>query len=214
MIQLSAATIRTPNGRLILAPTTESFAPFARIGILAAPGSGKTILARALAGIAPIASGKIIRPSGQCTILGQENLLHPAMRLQKALENTAELLGLPPQKAANAAMEFCMTPQGQTVGDLSPIAKSALSFALSLQRETAWLIADDRLIPNDPRLLPRAHAAIERKLDHAGLILISKNATQISKYCSRFFVLTGQQLIPTEGFKAANHLFTRVLEAA
>ena len=212
MIHLAAASIWTTQKKLILAPTTETFLTNERIGILAASGSGKTTLAKTLAGQIKPQKGWVIRLKEPDTILGQENLLHPDLNSREAVLITAELLGLDPQKACDRALEFCMTPVDYKIKELSPVAKSALAFALSIQINSHWIIADDRLVPNDPALRVRAEAAIRHRLLSSGLILISKNASLLGKFCERFFVLTRGQLIPSRTLSDANTMLNQSLE--
>ena len=216
MIELRAATVWTPSGQPILSPTSERFVPKEKIGILAAPGSGKTTLARIFAGLQPPQQGRVIRSTIRDTILGQENLLHPHMALHAALTDAATLLGLPHQCAIERALRFAgkgLNPT-QNVSSLSPVQKSALSFALSLQRPGQWLIADDRLVPSDPGLAASAEAAVRLRLKTAGLIYISKNATQLQRYCDRFFVLAATNLIPVPDLKLGPALFRTEAEGA
>jgi len=214
MIELSAASTWASNGHPILAPTTETFFEGERVGILAAPGSGKTTLARLLAGLDPPKSGRISRDGPASTILGQENLLHPEMSVLGAIRNMIDLFDLDPNRTLPRTLMFCDLKMGAKIKELSPVTKSVLAFALSIQIPGHWLVADDRLIPNDARFATTATAAIERRLRNAGLIFISKNATQIGRYCDRFFVLHKAQLIEMANFRDAGHLFQQSLEVS
>ena len=197
MIKLSAAAAWTPSNQLLLAPTTESFRNGEHIGILAAPGSGKTTLARIIAGSAAPNSGRVLRDGPQTTILGQENLLHPHMQIGPALEMAAIYLGLKARDPAAKCLKFAtpgLEPWAR-VSTLSPVQKSCLAFALSVQQPGQWIIADDRLVPSDPQFAAKAEVALRMRLRRSGLIFISKNATQLGRFCTRLFVLARASLI-------------------
>ncbi|MEM9715700.1 MAG: ATP-binding cassette domain-containing protein [Pseudomonadota bacterium] len=203
MIELSAAATWAPNGKLLLTPTNLIFQTGERVGILSKTGSGKTTLARLLAGIDLPKQGRITRTGPAATILGQENIIHSYMHIGPALQSAAELLGLCPISAPLAAFYFAgMDPQTRLkVDQLSPVQKSVLAFGLSIQRPTNWLIADDRVIPNDPSRTALANALIEHRLMTAGLIVISKNHGLLARYCDRFYVLTSASLMPVDDIR-------------
>ncbi|MEO0344417.1 MAG: hypothetical protein AAF198_13365 [Pseudomonadota bacterium] len=211
MIKLNAASIWKPSGNLILSPTSICFERFDRIGILAASGSGKTSLSKLLAGIDAPSTGSVELMFGPQTILGQENLLHPYMALDEALDIATKLLGLLHPNAVDSAMRFAhLTPPfPKKVIELSPIQKSNLAFALSIQRKSAWIIADDRLITNDPNRSALATAMIHSRLLNTGLVLITKNSSLISRFCSRFFALANAGLIPVRDTKIASAILRK-----
>ncbi|MEM9211706.1 MAG: ATP-binding cassette domain-containing protein [Pseudomonadota bacterium] len=214
MIGLRDAVITAPNGRILLAPTTETFLENERIGILAAPSSGKTTMAQALAGLVPPSQGRILRQGQQTTILGQENILHPHMSVAGGLDVAARLLGLDSNMAVRKALKFVdfSLPLSTRLSTLSPIARSELAFALSVQRTDPWIIADDRLLPNSPKLAAKAEQALTLRLKTAGLVLITKNVTQIGRVCDRLFVLAHRLLIPVPDIRMAQTVLATSLE--
>ena len=207
MIALLDASRRVPAPgvpREILAPTTLMIPDRARVGILAARGSGKSAIARLLAGIDPPDEGQVLRQGRVSWPVGFAGALHPDLTVA---DNIALIAGLLGEDAADLTA-FCDLVGGlgmlldQPMKRATPAQRAALGWCLSLGVACDTYIADDTIGFGLNRQRAMSEMLLSQRLETAGLVFLSSNPQQIGRFCDRFYVLIGGRLVPCDDLRA------------
>lgn len=208
--------VSNEQGRMaVLDDVTVTFAKGERVGILAKPGTGKSTLARLLAGIDLPNRGGILREGSVTWPMGSAGFLHPELTGTRNLTILARATGEDPV----ALIAFCseLTRQAdryeKALKNYSPYARAALSFAISLSRQHDFYIADETIGFGDGPTRDMSNAMLEERLKNAGLVFITRNARQMKKFCDRFLVLRDGKLIEVETPEVATILLNLEAEA-
>jgi capsular polysaccharide transport system ATP-binding protein len=207
VIALLAASRRvvSANGpREILSPTTLMIHDRARVGILAARGSGKSVIARLLAGIDPPDEGEVLRQGRVSWPIGFAGGLHPDLTVAENIALIAGLLG----EDAGELTAFCDLVGG--LGALlglpmkraTPAERSVLGCCLSLGVACDTYIADDTIGFGLNRQRAKSEMLLTQRLETAGLVFLSSNPQQIGRFCDQFYVLLAGRLLPCEDLRA------------
>lgn len=220
MIQLENVTLLKPGFARrspILRDTTTVFKSGERIGILASPGSGKSSIARLLAGIDQPDFGKV-RHSGRVSWpIGFAGFLHPELTVSENIRMLARLVGVPTsQIEAFCCDTFGFANLDRTVmKNLSPTQRALLSYAcaMSVDAPATW-IADETITVGEPRDRKICDQILADRLDKGGLIFLSRNARQLALYCDRFLVLLNHRLVPCDDLKIAQQALDLAAETA
>jgi capsular polysaccharide transport system ATP-binding protein len=172
------------------------FPAFERIGIIAAPGTGKTTLARLLSGVIPPNSGHVIHNGKVSLPLGFAAGLHPELSVRRNISTMCRATG----EDEAEAMLLCATLGrlehvfDQLFKDISGKDKRSLAYCLSLAASRDVYIADDAVVFGDGRQRDEASEVLEQRLEAAGLVFLSHNASLLKKTCDRFFKLDNGRL--------------------
>ena len=213
MIELDNVTILKP-GYLrrdpILEDATATFRMGERTGILAAPGTGKSMFARLLSGIEPPDRGTV-RTSGPVSWpIGFAGFLHPELSVRDNVTIFSRLVGVP----ADTVEEFCINFCGienlyqRKMVDLTPTQRAILAYACALSNPapSMW-IADEVITIGEPRDRKRCDEVLAERLECGGLIFLSRNKRLLRAYCDRFFVLINRRLVPCDDLDVAQKAF-------
>ena len=182
----------------ILVPTSLVIGARERVGILAARGSGKSVIARLLCGIDRPDSGVVLRQGRPSQPLGSAGVLHPDLTVAENIAIVARLTGEDP---------YTLTAQCELLGELGPILHRQMKTVSPAQRAAvAWCVsasvtcdtyvADDTIGFGLGRQRDLSEAFLMQRLDHAGLVFLSSNPQQIGRFCTRNFVLISGRLVP------------------
>jgi len=213
---LQNVSLLNGSGNFILRSCNRAFGSRERIGILAASGSGKSTLARALSGIEAPWSGNISTNSTVSWPLGYAGFLHPNLTVGQNLETISGLVGKNRTHFTSnvAALAELTNDLGKPMRVVNPTQRATLAYMCAMATPAELLIADDTLTVGGSRLRLKCEAILELRLQNSGLIFLSRNARQIDTYCSRFFVLSQQQLIECASVKTAQMLLEKELAYA
>jgi capsular polysaccharide transport system ATP-binding protein len=188
----------------VLRPTSCIFGDGERIGILAARGSGKSSIARLLAGIAKPTTGKITRSGRISWPIGATGFIHPDLTVTENVQMIARLLGEDPHEMLAACED--LTRLGVRLQDkvktLSPLHRAALGYTLSLAVDCDTYIADDVAGFGTGALREQTELRLHMRLARAGLVFLSSNPRQIAKFCDQNYVLIGGRLLPCNDLEA------------
>lgn len=200
MITVIEATwaVRTPRGpRVLFDGVTACFGQGERVGILAAPGSGKSSLARMLCGIQPPDRGDVVAEGRVSWPLGFSGALHPELTGLQNIDIIARTLGEDTLEMAAFCTAFAgpEVPLERKVKYFAPTQRLALAFSLSMSVACDHYIADEVVGFGDGVTRARSTAMLEQRLERAGLVYISRNPSQLKRLCSRFMVLASGRLI-------------------
>lgn len=209
MIELIDVSLSTPGffrRDPILEDANHVFQTGERVGILAAPGTGKSSLARVLAGIDQPDLGTVHHVGRVSWPIGFAGFLHPNLTVKENLNNCARLIGMTPQEITDFCHDrFAINyPEDKMMQDLSPTQRAMLSYAcaLSVEGPATW-IADEVITVGEPHERAACDAILAERLAIGGLVFVSRNARQLTAYCDRFMVLLNHRLVPCEDLAAA-----------
>lgn len=214
MILLSDVTYyhNTPGGpNILFARLNVRFHPQERVGILAAQGAGKSSLARILAGIETPDKGTVMQGGRISWPIGFTGWLHIDVSGTENVANIARLMGESPLET----IAFCRAFSGlgddmdRPVGVYSPATRAKLGFALSMAIRHDYYIADESIGVGDGAFRDRCTAMLHQRLEDAGLVFLSRNHTQLGKFCNRFLVLVNSQLVEVDTAKEAGEILKK-----
>ena len=209
-------TIRTEKQvKRLFSDINACFPSRSRVGILAPAGAGKSTLARLLCGIEKPDSGHILAEGRISWPMGFAGGFHPDLTLGKNIALLGQMIGESPSLLVQFCGEFCglTAALGQPTKMLSPTERLAVAFSLSLAVPCDTYVADDTIGFGDSATRRKSEAMLASRLEKSGLIFLSRNPTQLAKFCDQFWVLLSGQLVPCRspevGMKALNLLAER-----
>ena len=208
MIALNHVSLYGPgsNGTdPLLLDTSALFGRREKVGILAPSGSGKSSLARMLCGIEPPDSGEVLHRGYVGWPLGFAGFLHPDLSAVQNIALIARLINQDVPRMVSFCMHFCEFPAGleRPMRDLSPTERAVLAYGCSMVAPVTQLIADESITVGDEVQRMKCEALLDQHLKTGGLVFISKNATQLQRYCDRFLVLSNCRLVPCDDLSKA-----------
>ncbi|MEL6520555.1 MAG: ATP-binding cassette domain-containing protein [Pseudomonadota bacterium] len=196
LLDVSFALPERDPPEILFDSVSAHFGPFERVGILALPGSGKTVLARLLTGILPPDSGQVLHEGKVSWPMGFAGAMHTELTVRENLSILCRATG---QDVLETTL-ICATLGGlerqldHQLKALRPKDRRALAFCLSLASINDMYIADEALIFGEGAQKSAAEQLLEERLEVAGLILISQNVKLLKKHCDRFLVLRERRL--------------------
>lgn len=202
MITLENVTMLKPGfGRRdpILVDASATFLMGERAGILAAPGTGKSTIARLLSGVEPPDMGVVHARCNVSWPIGFAGFLHPNLSVRDNLSIFARLVGMPLQDVMDFCVDFCAIDRlrQKKMSDLTPTQRAMLAYACALSntQPTMW-IADEVITIGEPRDRKRCDEILSERLERGGLVFLSRNTRLLKAYCERYFVLINKRLVP------------------
>lgn len=199
MITLLNATrlIPTPDEPVqVLNNVSAHFARGARTGILAAAGTGKSSFARLLCGIDTPDRGHVLTDGRVSWPIAYAGILHPELSGARNIDLIARSIGEDPSDILAFCASFAPDlPLSRKVKFFAPGERLALAYSLSLAVRVDHYVADEVIGFGDGVVREKCLAMLDERLSRAGLIFISRNAGQLKKLCSEFYVLSMGQLI-------------------
>ena len=149
-ITLDDLSLRLPQGRTLLAPTTVQLNPGENVLISGASGAGKSTLFRALAGIWPYWKGRIRLPKGARLLFLPQKPYLPIGSLKQAVAYPRDAAELPDDEVKRTLDDVGL---GHLAGDLqrsenwaqllSGGEQQRLAFARALLNRPDWLFLDE-----------------------------------------------------------------------
>ncbi len=177
-----------------------------KVGILAAPGTGKSSIARLLAGIERPDHGTVQHTSSVSGPIGFSGFLHPNLTVGDNLNIFARLTGVTTESVVEFCRDFCGAANfvDKKTQDLSPTQRAMLGYActMSVSGPTMW-IADEVITIGEPRDRARCDEILAERLKQGGLVFLSRNSRQLTAYCDRFLVLINQRLVECDDLGVA-----------
>jgi len=155
-----------------------------RVLIVGAPGTGKTLLFRALAGLWPWGSGQIIRPKDEQTLyLPSGTPYLPRGTLKEVLAYPLEVERFTQDAYAHAlgrlGLERLVPLLGETRRwdrELGQDEQLGLAFARITLQRPPWLLIDDMLGSLDDQAMERIVEIFANELEHTSVIHIGRAA--------------------------------------
>lgn len=209
MIELRNVSLYAPGlfqRQPILLDASARFGPRERVGILAAPGSGKTTLARLLAGIDRPDRGTVLSSGRISWPIGFAGFLHPEITVRANLETFARLVGMTPASVVAFCEAFVGIDglPGMLMRQLTPTQRATLAYAcaLAVPGPATW-IADEVISVGEAQHRQRCNEILTERLTEGGLIFISRSPRLLRAWCHRYLVLIDRRLVPCEDVDVA-----------
>ena len=198
-MRLEGVTIALPDGRVLLAQADATIRQGERVLVTGASGSGKSTLFRALAGIWPFGSGRILVPDGARALFLPQRPYLPLGTLRRALAYPS-----PPEAFDAATLDEAL----QTVGlahlaprleeedawslRLSGGEQQRLQWARALLNRPDWLFLDEATASLDPAMEQRLHAELLDRLPGVTLVSIAHRPALADFHGTRWHIRDGR----------------------
>lgn len=183
---------------ILLNNVSLSFPRHDKIGILALAGTGKTTLAHLISGVERPDSGHIGRAGSVSFPLGTTLGFHPGLSGAENVRILARLLRRDLAETVDYCESFADIGKAfnRPVGQYAPALRARLGFAFSMSVEFDTYLSDGVTSAGDHTFRDKCEAALFERLNRSGLILLSRHARTLNRFCTTFYALHEGQLIP------------------
>lgn len=181
---LESLQIATPTGCTMLSERNVEIAPGNRVLIVGEPGTGKTILFRAIAGLWPWGSGSVSRPAEGVMFMTRQPyvplgslraaLTYPSPETTYRDENLVTVL----QSAGLDRLSSELDRVARWDKELTDDEQQCLVFARVLLHKPRWLVIDEALDGLDEDTRHRVNSLFEEELKSAAIINIGRPETE------------------------------------
>src|SRR6185312_9807455 len=175
----------SPGGCTMLAERKVEVKAGERILIVGEPGTGKTLLFRALAGLWPWGAGRVSHPQGEELFYMPRTAYLPPGTLREALAypSTVDKFKSADYSGALARLGLEHLEALLDVGkrwdhELTEDEQQRLAFATLLLHAPHWVLIDEVLDSLDPDSLERVSEVLTKDLRHAGIVYIGRADTR------------------------------------
>ena len=176
-IRLVDVRLEVPGGRAILEGANASVGAGDRVALLGAPGRGKTILFRALAGLWPFGSGRIERPGRERMLFLPQRPYLPIGTLRAAVSYPGAEHSFDDARIGEAlalvGLEHLAPRLGATEPweqQLAAHEQQLLAIARALLQQPEWLLLDEATSGLDEETERRVTELLLARLPRAGVL--------------------------------------------
>jgi vitamin B12/bleomycin/antimicrobial peptide transport system ATP-binding/permease protein len=181
VLSIESLEIASPSGCTLLKEKHVAIKPGDRVLIVGEPGTGKTLMFRALAGLWPWGSGTLTRPKGGHTLYVPRTPYWPPGTLREALSYPLEpghFQGAAFEQALSSLQLQRLLPMLDQAGHweqlLSEEESTCLVFARVLLQKPEWIVIDEVLDAVDAGTLTLIHGLLAKELKHSAVIHIGR----------------------------------------
>jgi len=176
--------IASPSGATQLKEKNVEIKPGDRVLIVGEPGTGKTLLFRALAGLWPWGSGAITRPKGKSILYVPRTPYWPPGTLREALLYPFDDGHYPADACEKALTRMKLQrllpnldERRRWEHELTDEELSSLVFARVLLHNPEWVVIDEVLDTMDARTLALVQDVLAKDLKHSAVVHIGRPQT-------------------------------------
>jgi putative ATP-binding cassette transporter len=211
-ITIEDLEIASPAGCTMLAERKVEVKAGERVLIVGEPGTGKTLLFRALAGLWPWGAGRVLHPRGEEIFYMPRTPYLPPGTLREALAYPSSI-----EKFATEDYSRALTRMGlETLLPLLEVSKrwdrelteeeqQRLAFATLLLHAPHWVLIDEVLDGLDDEALRRVTDILTQDLERTGLVYIGRGETQTRLFSRVVHLIKdpGTRRLPRKALAAA-----------
>ena len=177
--ELQDVTLELPTGERLLAHTALVLPRGRSVVLSGRSGSGKSTLFRAMAGIWPFGSGRVLRPRGSVLFLPQRPYL-PLGTLRHAIAYPADAGAFPDEAIVAALRDVGLESMAAHLDDednwtqrLSGGEQQRVAMARALLLRPDWLFLDEATANLDPESEHMIYGAVQQRLPDTTIVSIS-----------------------------------------
>jgi putative ATP-binding cassette transporter len=182
--QIDHLQISSPAGCTQLVEPEAKVAGGERVAFVGEAGTGKTLLFRALAGLWPWGSGRIVRPTAEAVHYMPRSPYLPPGTLREVLAYPSKVDSFQ-SRAFGAALERLgrkglvplLDHARNWTQELSEDEQHCVAFARALLHAPAWLVIDEVLDSLAPDILARVREVLTEDLGKSGVLYIGRAET-------------------------------------
>jgi putative ATP-binding cassette transporter len=184
VLSFESLEIASPSGATQLKEKHVEIKPGDRVLIVGEPGTGKTLLFRALAGLWPWGSGTIARPKGKSILYVPRTPYWPPGTLREALLYPFDGGHFPAEACEKALTRMklqrllpSLDETRRWEHELTDEELSSLVFARVLLHKPQWLVIDEVLDTLDAGTLTLVQDVLAKDLEHSAVVHIGRPRT-------------------------------------
>lgn len=189
-LALQGLTVALPDKEVALAEHTLELAPGERLLISGGPGSGKSMLFRAIAGLWPWGGGRVLLPPAEDLMFMSQRPFLPMGSLRQAV-----CYPTPAERFADADVHAALERVGlpHLVGHLDEVRRwdkdlgleeqQSLGFARLLLRHPKWVVMDDPLSALEGERRAELCSLFDRELAGISVLAIGRTAAAAPGGC-------------------------------
>lgn len=183
---------RTPNSRkVVLDRFSLSIPTGTRVALLGRNGAGKSTMIGMVAGTVRQDRGQILRRGSVSWPLGFSGSFAPEMTGAQNTRFVARIYGMDTDELLEYVKEFAELGDfiNMPVRVYSSGMRARLAFGLSMGINFDWYLVDEITAVGDAAFREKSMGAFRRKLDRAGLFMVSHAMPTLRDFCSSGLLL-------------------------
>jgi len=180
-IRLAGLGVEAPRGRRLLEGANATLAAGERVAITGRPGSGRTMLMRALAGIWPFGAGRIEEPPRERMFFLSQQPYLPIGSLREAVSYPSARDAFPGGRIEEALRAFGLDHLVTRLDDeepweqkLSSHEQQRLALARVLLHEPEWILLDEATSNLDEATEAKVYETLTGRLPRAAVLAVAE----------------------------------------